>query len=354
MEEFLSYDLWGNPVQEWLITFAFFVGSIALAKFLYWTFGRIFKSLASRTKTKLDDILINMLEEPIVFAIVIIGMWWGYDHLDFGEGVQVWVQRIFRILIAINITWLIVRLVDAIMSEFLIPYAEKSDGSMNQVMPVIRKTTKALIWILGTLLALNNAGYDVGALLAGVGIGGLAMAMAAKDFVANIFGGITVFIDKPFVFGDRIKIDGHDGFVRDIGIRTTKIQTLRGRYITVPNHKFTDSYVENVTSEPNRKMKVTLGLTYDTSHESVKQAKEILEEIAAKHNQTENDYNVWFESFGDFSLNLSMIYYIAKDGDVFQVPNEVNLEILDRFNAAGLDFAFPTQTVYHSSLDQAK
>lgn len=354
MEEFLAFELWGNPLKEWAIALAFSVGSILVAKALYLTFGKVFKSLAERTSSKLDDILIDMLEEPIVFAVVIIGMWWGYDHLHFEEGIQVWVQRIFRVLIAINITWLLVRLVDAVMSEFLVPYAERSSGSMDQIMPVIRKTTKALIWILGVLLALNNAGYDVGALLAGVGIGGLAMAMAAKDFVANIFGGITVFIDKPFMLGDRIKIDGFDGYVRDIGIRSTKLQTLENRYITVPNHKFTDSYVENVSSEPSRKVKLTIGLTYDTPAERIKEAKAIMEEIAAKHNQTDNQYFVWFESFGDFSLNISMIYYILKEGDLFEVPNQVNLEILERFNESGLEFAFPTQTVYHSSIDQGK
>lgn len=354
MEEILQYTFLGNPLSNWVYALGFTLGSIIFAKAMYWVFGRIFKNLASRTKTKLDDILVDMLEEPIVLAIVIIGMWWGYDYLTVEEDIQIWVQRIFRVLIAINLTWLIARLADAVISEFFIPYAEKSDGNMDTVMPVIRKTVRALIWILGIVLALNNAGYDVGALIAGVGIGGLAMAMAAKDFVANIFGGITVFIDKPFRIGDRIQIDGFDGFVRDIGIRSTRIQTLQGRVITVPNHKFTDSYVENVTSEPSRKVKITLGLTYDTTTEQIKKAQEILRGIAKDQEFTENDYFVWFEGFGDFSLNVSMIYYIRKEGDLFDVPNAVNLSILEQFNAEGLEFAFPTQTVYHSSMDQGK
>lgn len=351
MNEILEYTFWGNPVEEWLYALAFGVGSIIVAKGMYLIFGRIFKNLASKTKTKLDDILVDMLEEPIVFAIVIIGLWWGYDHLTFSQDTQIWIQRIFRVMIAINITWLIARLVDAVISEYLIPYTEKSEGTMDQVMPIIRKTIRAIIWTLGIVLALNNAGYDVGALLAGVGIGGLAMAMAAKDFVANIFGGVTVFVDKPFKIGDRIQIDGFDGFVREIGIRSTRIQTIPGRVITVPNHKFTDSYVENVSSEPARRVKVTVGLTYDTTADRIREAQEILKEIALKHVGTEDEYYVYFESFGDFSLNVSLIYFIRKEGNLFEVPNQVNLAILERFNAGGFEFAFPTQTVYHAPVE---
>ena len=138
---------------------------------------------------------------------------------------------------------------------------------INQIGPILRKTVRSVVWILGVITAMNNAGFDVGALLAGVGIGGLAMAMAAKDFVANIFGGVTVFVDKPFKVGDRIVVDGIDGTVQEIGIRSSRLITLQGRMVTIPNNSFTNSPVENITAEPSRKVSVTLGLTYDTSPE---------------------------------------------------------------------------------------
>ena len=173
------------------------------------------------------------------------------------------------------------------------------------------------------------------------------MAMAAKDFVANIFGGITVFIDKPFGAGDRIKVNGIDGTVQEIGIRSTRIQTLENRLVTIPNHQFTDQVVENVTAEPSRKMKVVLGLTYDTTPDQIEEALRILTEIVSDAGRTEDEYTVWFSGFGDFSLNVSAIYFIRKGEHWAHVPNEINLQILRRFNEAGLEFAFPTQTLIH-------
>lgn len=354
MNKLIEYSLFGNPLKEWAIALAIVVGSVVLAKLLYLLFGRLFRGIASRTSNRLDDILIDMLEEPVVFAVIIIGMWWGYDHLSFGESFQLWAQRIFQVLIAINITWFIARVVDAVISEYLIPYAERSKGSMDQIMPVVRKSLKAIVWSLGVVLALNNAGYDVGALLAGVGIGGLAMAMAAKDFVANIFGGITVLIDKPFTVGDRILISGMDGTVKEVGIRTTRLQTAAGRMVTIPNHKFTDSAVENISVEPARKVVQTFGLTYDTSPVKMEEASAILHAIADDHRDTDDGTQVWFSGFGDSSLDLTLVYYITKGAPIGGIQGDINMEVLKQFNAAGLEFAFPTQTVHERASKDAQ
>lgn len=350
MNGFLDNTLFGNPLGEWLIALAWFVGSIVLARTLYWISQRFLKPLAAKTSSQLDDLLVDTLEEPLAFAIVVVGMWWGYDHLDFGVSVQGWMQKVFTILVTLNVTWLIVRFIDALIREVLIPYAERSSGTMDQVMPIIRTSIKVIIWSLGIVSALNNAGYDVGAMLAGVGIGGLALALAAKDFAANIFGGITVFIDKPFKVGDRVIIAGFDGFVKEVGLRSTRLQTLAGRVVTIPNMKFTDSTVENITMEPSRRVKITVGLTYGTKAERIREAEGILAEICENHPFTEESYLIWFEEFAAYSLNVSMIYYIQKEGAVLAVQNDINLAILERFNEAGLDFAFPTQTVYHQQM----
>jgi MscS family membrane protein len=151
-------------------------------------------------------------------------------------------DHVFSIAVALNVTWMAARLVDSVLGNLFMGAAKKSSSQMmSQVAPILRKTLRSTVWILGFIMALNNAGYDVAALLAGVGIGGLAMGLAAKDFVANIFGGITVFVDQPFLVGDRVQVAGVDGTVTEIGIRSTRIQTLAGRIVTIPNHKFTDS-----------------------------------------------------------------------------------------------------------------
>ena len=344
----------GNPLLEWVKALGYFAGSIIVARVVYALFKGVFKRLAAKTATKWDDVLVDQVEEPVAMGIVILGFWLGYEHLHFGANVDQFMEHVFQILIAIDITWLVARLLDSVVSNLILHLDERTDGGMvSQFGPILQKTLRSLVWILGIISGLTNAGYDVGALLAGVGIGGLAMAMAAKDFVANIFGGITVFIDKPFVTGDRIKVNGIDGTVLEIGIRSTRIKTLENRLVTIPNHQFTDRVVENVTAEPSRKMKVVLGLTYDTTPEQIEQAVQILTDIVSEAGRTEDEYTVWFSGFGDFSLNVSAVYFIRKGEHVAHVPNEINLEILRRFNAAGLDFAFPTQTLIHEGLPKS-
>ena len=171
--------------------------------------------------------------------------------------------------------------------------------------------------------------------------------------MANFFGGIMIFADKPFTVGDRIKIGGIDGTVAEIGIRSTRITTLEGRTVTLPNSMFTGDAVENVTKEPSRKVVLNLGLTYDMSPEQIEEAMEIIRVIVKERQAAKNieeDFALGFNSFGDFSLGILFIYYITKDEDILGVQTEVNLQVLKRFNAAGLEMAFPTQTVYHKAL----
>ena len=341
----------GNPVLEWLKALGFFAGGIAVSRIVFALFKTVLKRATAKTKTKWDDVIVDHIEEPVAFGMVILGFWLGYSHLHFGDGVDGFMSNVFQILVAIDVTWMVARLLDSIVGHVIERLEDRTESdNVAHFGPVLQRTLRSLVWILGIISGLTNAGYDVGALLAGVGIGGLAMAMAAKDFVANVFGGITIFIDKPFAVGDRVKVNGIDGNVQEIGIRSTRIKTLENRIVTIPNHQFTDQIVENVTTEPSRKMRVNLGLTYDTTPEQIEQALQILTDIVYKTGRTENEYTIWFSGFGDFSLNLSVIYFIRKGEHWADVPGEINLQILKAFNEAGLEFAFPTQTLYHEGL----
>lgn len=350
MEDFLAKEFYYNTVGDWSITFLIILGAVIIGKIVYWFFGKIVKKLTSKTKTKIDDIIVDMIEEPIVLAITIFGLWYGLNRLEFTDFWYSWMGKVYHILIAINITWLIARLVDAIIEEYIVPLTEKTESDLDdQIMPIVQKGLRSIIWILGVIVALNNAGYDVGALIAGLGIGGLALAMAAKDSVSNIFGGIMIFTDKPFKVGDRIKIGGFDGSIEEIGIRISRMRTLEGRLVTIPNSQFIGNMVENVTAEPTRKVILNIGLIYDTTAEQVEQGISLLKEIAATNENVENNFLVSFNAFGDFSLGILFIYYIKKEGDILQTQTEINLEILKQFNAKGLEMAFPTQTIYTKS-----
>jgi len=345
METLESTIILGNSLYAWLIASAIIVGSLVIARIVYFIFKKIFSKWASKTETKLDDNVVDAIEEPISIAVVLIGFRIAYSHLEFDTGGE-FISNMFGVAVVLLFTWLTSRVVNTIINHVFMKLTNTQNGSIvNDMEPILKKTLSYGIWAIGFIMAISNAGYDVGALIAGLGIGGIAMAMAAKDFVANIFGGITIFIDSPFRVGDRVKVSGIDGTVIEIGIRTTRINTLEGRTVTIPNNQFTNTVVENVTAEPSRKVRISLGLTYDTTPENIQLALDTLKKIVDGHIHTEEDVTVWFDAFGDFSLNVNCNYYINKQGHWANTPSEINLSILTEFNALKLDFAFPTSTI---------
>lgn len=347
MNEFFAKEFYYNNVGDWAISMAIMVGTLIAAKLLYWVFGSVIKKLTSKTKTKLDDIMIDMLEEPIVLIATIIGVWFAVGRLSFPESILDWIDKVYWVMIALTVTWLLARLVDAIIKEYIVPLTQKTEGDLDdQIVPIIRKAIRASIWILGVIIAMNNAGYNVGALLAGLGIGGIALAMAAKDTVANIFGGVTIFTDKPFTINDRVKINGFDGTITEIGIRSTRLKTLENRIVTIPNSKFTDGMVENVTSEPSRKVVLKLGLIYETTADKIQNGMKALQAIVDENEDLEENTVISFTEFGDFSLGILFIYYIIKGSDIMGAQTAVNLEVKKRFEELEIEMAFPTQTVY--------
>ncbi len=347
MFEFLSQNFYGNTIKEWLIAFAIISGSIIFGKIVYLLSSKLLRRLASSTKSKLDDIIVDRFEKPVIFAIVIIGIWIGITTLEINTSVKDWLSRAYVILIAVNITWLLARCIDALMDLYIEPLTEKTHTEFdNQIYPVVKKSLIYSVWSVGIIVGLNNAGYDVGAVLASLGIGGLALAMAAKDTVSNVFGGFTIFTDKPFRVGDRIKISGFDGTVLELGLRSFRLKTLQGTIVTIPNSIITGSCVENVSLEETRKITLNLGLTYNTQPEKIRQAMDILNGIALENQSVLDDHLVSFNSFGDFNLGILFIYYIKKGESILATQSEINLAILTKFNENNLDFAFPTQTLY--------
>lgn len=348
MQDFLATEFYNNTILNWGISLLIILGAIVAGKVIYWFFSNVIKKITDKTKTKIDDIIIDMIEEPVVLALTIIGLWYGLHRLEFSAEWYDWMGKVYHILITVNITWLVARLLDAIIEEYVIPLTEKTESDLDdQIVPIVQKGLRSAIWVLGVIVALNNAGYDVTALIAGLGIGGLALAMAAKDSVSNIFGGIMIFTDKPFKVGDRIKINGFDGTITEVGIRTSRMRTLEGRLVTIPNSQFTGDMVENVTEEPSRKVVLNLGLTYDMSAEQMEKGMATLKEIAANSTEIEENISVGFNSFGDFSLGIIFIYYIKKESDILNTQTNMNLAILREFSKHGLDMAFPTQTIYN-------
>ena len=345
--KYLSKEIFGNPIENWLIAIGILVGSFVFVKILYWVFSNIFQKITSKTKNSLDDTLLRILQKPITFLVIVSAYFYSVKFLHFSSNTESILLNIAYIFIALGITSIISRIIDAVISEVILPISEKSETSFdNHLIPVIQKAVRAIIWSLGVVIGLDNIGFDITAMIAGLGIGGLALALAAQDSVKNIFAGIMIFLDKPFKIKDRIKIDGHDGVVEEVGLRSTRIRTLEGRIVTIPNCTFTDNSVINVTSQPALKVKINLGLTYDTNEDDLQKAINILQDIVKNQDAITDDYAAGFNGFGDFSLNILFMYYVRPESHWLNTQTLVNKEVLKRFNEEGLEFAFPTQTIY--------
>lgn len=344
--EIIHQEFYGNSILNWAIAVGILILSFVVVKMLYWIFSNVIRRLTSKTKTNLDDVLIDKLEKPLTYLVLILGYWISIHYLVFKEEVEIVLENVAYFLLVIDVTAILSRIVDALISEVIMPITEKSDSSFdNQLIPVIQKGVRSIIWTLGIIIGLDNIGFDITAMIAGLGIGGLALALAAQDSVKNIFAGIMIFLDKPFRIKDRIQVDGFDGIVEEVGLRSTRLRTLEGRIVTIPNSRFTDNSVTNVTSQPTLKVKLNLGLTYDTDEIQMQKAVDILEDIVKDQEAITDDYAAGFNGFGDFSLNILFIYYVKPDSHWLDTQTLVNKEILRRFNKEGLEFAFPTQTI---------
>tara|TARA_B100001123_G_C15259887_1_gene1006190 strand:- start:280 stop:1416 length:1137 start_codon:yes stop_codon:yes gene_type:complete len=342
-----DYSLFGNTMDKWLLALIITLLAVVVARTIYWLIEKYVKKLTEKTQTKIDDILVNTVEKPMVTASALAGIWLGVNSLDFPASVDHWVNAFFAVIITFVGAWLVARLFDSLVDEYIAPILANTETDLDDILlPILRRGVKIIIWVMAIIMALDNAGYDITTVLAGLGVGGLALALAAQDSAKNIFGVFTIFTDTPFKVGERVKIGGYDGTITEIGLRSTKLKTLEGRTVFVPNADFSDKAVENVSSEPSRKVVLNLGLTYDMDAAKIEQAMTVLEEIAtANAEDIEEGPSIGFNAFGDFALNVVFVYYIKKGSDILGTQTRVNLEILKRFADGGVEMAFPTQTI---------
>lgn len=342
----LEKELWGNTLESWGISILIIVGTVLVVKLLSYLSKKYLKPFVTRTSNRLDDVAYYSMDSPILFAIMLLGIWISIHRLVYPDNFVNVVDSAYGILIVLDITWIFARLSGSLLQVY---WGHHADGQANKMLPIVKRTILVLVWIIGLVMALSNVGVNISALLGTLGIGGIAFALAAQDTVKNVFGAFTILTDKPFTIGDTIHIDNYEGTVVDVGVRSTKIRDYDGRIITLPNYKVTDASIINISTEPMRRVVMKVGLTYDTTPEKMKEALDILRAIPGRvENASSNpsDAIANFSDYTDSALVITFMYYIVKQGNVLKVPSDVNMEILSSFNKAGLEFAFPTRTVY--------
>ena len=344
--EFLQRDIGGYPMWQYASTLLWVVLSFLLAPVVEFFVTRVLKRVTERTPTKLDDKLLQILHRPVQVIVVLIALTTGIGAYEWPD----WIERILTVMfvlcVAVTVTYVAVRLVDLLIGYFEEKYFADEAQLAQLMMPVLGKTFKVFVVIIGVLTTAQHLGIPVTSILAGLGVGGVAVALAAQSSLANIFGSIVILTDRPFHVGDRVQIGEVDGTVENIGLRSTRVRTLEGHLVTMPNKTVADSNIVNISQRPTIRQLFTVNLTYDTTPEKMREALGLLREIIQGHRLT-HDCIVNWRDYGPHSLDIFVAYWCkTTDNKQFLAAlEEINLEIKRCFDAAGLNFAFPTQTI---------
>jgi len=347
---FAEFEMFGNKLWRILALFG-----IILVAFIV---GKIARYVLQKSATKLEKqqraftaTTLVALARGVVFLSAAAGITLGLTVLQMKSRVAEVSDTASAILLTIGVGYLLYWLVD-VPSRWLANMAEKTESKLdNMLVPIVRKSLRITVVLLVLVqIAQTLSEKPITSIIAGLGIGGLAVALAAQDTIKNFFGSVVLFIDKPFELGDRIVIDGHDGPVEEVGLRSTKIRTLEGHLVTIPNGELANKAIQNIGKRPYIRRVANITITYDTPPEKIDRALEIVKEILDNHEGMRENLppRVYFNDLNADSLNILVIYWYHPPNywDYLAFTERFNKEVFSRFSEEGIDFAFPTQTTY--------
>lgn len=345
IERWLSYHVLGSEIWRYGVVLLLSLGAFVL----YGLFRIIARRLSPpEAEKKVRWAVLNLIQNLLRGALPFMPIWLSIYVFRVPDNVQEIVDRLFLAILTIFILYLVTKLV-GLMTVLLKGRAARTESTLDKdLVPLLGKVLKSFIWGIGLLLFLQNVlHYNISSLLAGLGIGGLALAFAAQDTIANIFGALMIFIDRPFKVGDAVSMEAFEGSIEAIGLRSTRLRTWDGTLVMIPNRTVASANINNLTARPMRRTNFTIGLVYDTSTAKLEEALSIVRETLEKHPLT-GQYRAYFNRFGDYSLNILVQYWCnVMDYEIYlRSLEEINMEIKRRFEATGIEFAFPTQTLY--------
>jgi len=345
--DILTYKFGGNLVKDYLIALAVFGVAIGVIKIFKHLIINRLKKVTAKTRTDFDDLLIR----------IVTGIGWPfylmlslYLALQFIRPTD-FIQKIMRWGIVVIITYYVVRaiqrLIDYATRKVIEKRQKEEEVSDSTVIDLLGKILKITLWVVALILILSNLGYNISTLIAGLGIGGVAIAFALQNILVDIFAAFSIYFDKPFQIGDFIIVGEDLGVVQKIGIKTTRIQTLHGEELVVSNRELTETRVHNYKKMERRRIVFSFGVKYETPSEKLKKIPSIIKGIIDKTELADID-RVHFKSFGDFSLNFEVVYYLRSSdyNKYMDTQQEINLAIKGQFEKKGIEMAYPTQTVY--------
>ena len=350
LNAFTEFKIAGNELWRIIVLFG-----IILSAFII---GKIIKTVLQKSSASLEKrglfisaAALNAASRSAVFLFAASGIALGLETLEMAAKVAEISTTMTAMLITIAIGHTLYWLVDVPIT-WLDKVAGKTESKLDDMMvPIVRKSLRVTVVLLVMVqIAQILSDKPITSIIAGLGIGGLAVALAAQDTIKNIFGSMVIFVDKPFEMGDRIVVDGHDGPVEEVGLRSTKIRTLEGHLVTVPNGELANKTIQNIGKRPFIRRIANVTITYDTPPEKIDRALEIVKELLNNHEGMHADFppRVFFNNLNSDSLNIMVIYWYHPPNywDFMNFTERFNKAVFRRFNEEGIDFAFPTQTLY--------
>lgn len=361
IQDILHRTFWGNSLEN----FCWFAGIILVGLIFQRLLSKlltlfVFKFLQKYSKGVGYDKLLVLLKKPMGIFILLVSVYFAFDRLTFPSewnlvsienfGLRLILYRSFQILLIGTITWILLRVIDFFGLVLMYRASLTESKSDDQLVPFLIESIKVIVVILSIFFIFGAVfKLNIASLIAGLGIGGLAIALAAKESLENLLGSFTIFLDKPFVIGDLIQVGTVIGNVEKIGFRSTRIRTVEKSYVTLPNKKLVDGELDNLSLRTQRRAMFNIGLTYETKSESLKAIVSEIQNYIDAHTHTLNgETRVRFHDLNSNSINIMIVYFVdTMEYDVYlNVREEINYKIIEIVAKNGSSFAYPTQTVY--------
>ena len=357
---FLDIEFLNNDIRDYLYFLISFALGVLLVKPIRHFFSKILYKIFGNEDEKNINVKFNsLLKKPLTYFLLLIVFYFSKTFIELPRFLQYnnsgdinfpdYFNKIFNLLLLISLFWIISRSIDFVGFK-LKEKASKTESKVDdQLIPFAIDIAKVITIILGFIMILGNVfNVNVTALVTGLGIGGVAFALASKESLENLLGSFTIFFDKPFTVGDVVTLGGVTGTVEKVGFRSTRIRTFDKSIVTVPNKNIISSELDNLGVRPVRRVKFNIGLTYDTSVENIKNIVDDIQKLIDDHPMTNQDGRVRFLNFGASSLDIMVLYYVdSPDWEVLiDAQQKINFQIIDIVNKYKCEFAFPSTSVY--------
>ena len=342
----LDEIFWGNPVRSWAIALGVCLGvAVGLRLLLVLIRSRLGR-LAQHTKNHLDDVVVESLGRTLKLTLLAIGLAVAARTLELPASSDLILHHVLVVVLMIQAGLWISHAVTAWLDHYRSRQLEEDRGAATAV-GAISFVVRVAIWVMGLLITLSNLGVNITAMITGLGIGGIAVALALQNVFSDLFASLSIVFDKPFVIGDFIIVGDHLGSVEHVGLKTTRLRSLSGEQLVFANSDLLGSRIRNYGRMYERRVVFQLGVIYQTPQEKLVAIPDIIREAIEEQESTRFDRSN-FAKFGDFSLNFETVYYVlAPDYNLYMsIQEKINLKIRERFLAERIEFAYPTQMLF--------